>query len=149
MHVHINVVQLNPGAGDPLALVERARQEIARGERSRVAYAFRVLLLDHDRMGQAPERDAQVLARAREGKLLLVWQRPIHEGFLLRHLDGCQALKPAKDDCLARLQKEWPGYAKPMTADKLSERIAMADIERACRVEPELSRFLRANDWFT
>ena len=149
VHVHIDVVALNPGAGDPLALVERALQEVVRGERSRVPYALKALLLDHDKMGHAPERDAQVPARARQGKLLLIWQQPIHEGFLLRHLDGCEALRPPKDRCLTRLQREWPTYTKPMTADKLSERIAMAEIERACTVEPDLIVFLRAIGWFT
>lgn len=146
MHVHIDVVGLNPGAGDPLALVEWAWQEVVRGERGRIPYALKALLLDHDKMGQAPDRDAQVPARASE--LLLIWQRPIHEGFLLRHLDGYGALRPAKDRCLQRLQREWPSYAKPMTAGRLAERIAPAEVERACAVEPDLREFLRAIDWF-
>jgi hypothetical protein len=148
IHVHIDVIALNPGAGDPLALVERAYQEVVRGERGRVPYAIKALLLDQDKMGQAHDRDAQVPARARACELLLIWQQPIHEGLLLRHLDGCEALRPPKDGCLARLQREWPGYRKPMTADKLSERIALVEIERACNVEPDLFRFLRAIDWF-
>jgi hypothetical protein len=149
MHVHIDVVRLNPGAGDPLALVERAFQEIVRHERSRVPYALKALLLDHDKMGQAPERDAHVPIRAREGELFLIWQKPMHEGFLLRHLDGCEALRPSKDRCLARLKREWPGYTKPMTAEKLSERIAVPEIKRACAVERELEEFLRTIGWFT
>jgi hypothetical protein len=149
IHVHIDVVALNPGAGDPLALVERACQEVVRRGRDRVPYAAKALLLDRDQMGQFPERDAQVPARAAQGNLLLIWQRPTHEGFLLRHLEGCEALRPPKDRCLARLQREWPAYAKPMTAAKLGERIALAEIERACGVELDLRGFLRAIDWFT
>jgi len=148
VHVHIDVVRLNPGAGDPLALVERGLREVVRRERSRVPYALKALLLDHDKMGHAPERDGQVPARAREGELLLIWQQPVHEGFLLRHLDGCEALRPPKDRCLVRLQREWPAYTKPMTADKLGERIALTEIERASAVEPDLLGFLRAIDWF-
>jgi hypothetical protein len=146
MHVHIDVVGLNPGAGDPLALVERACQEVIRGERGRVPYAIKALLLDDDKIGLAPERDAQIPARA--GELLLIWQRPIHEGFLLRHLGGCEALRPTKDRCLQRLQREWPSYTKPMTAGKLAERITPAEIERACAVESDLKKFLRATGWF-
>jgi len=37
IHVHIDVVGLNPGAGDPLALVEPACREVARGEHGRVS----------------------------------------------------------------------------------------------------------------
>jgi hypothetical protein len=148
-HVHIDVADMNPGAGDPLALVERACQEIARRERMRVPYTLKALLLDHDKMGRAPERDSQVLPRARQDQLLLIWQQPIHEGFLLRHLAGCQTLRPPKNRCLARLQREWPEYTKPMTADKLAERIALAEIERACTAEPNLREFLRAIDWLT
>lgn len=146
MHVHIDVVNLNPGAGDPLALVERACQEVIRRERGRVPYALKALLLDHDKMGQAPERDAQVPVRASE--LLLIWQQPTHEGFLLRHLDGCGALRPSKDRCLQRLQREWPSYTKPMTAGRLAERITPMEVERACTVELDLREFLRAIDWF-
>jgi hypothetical protein len=148
IHVHIDVVGLNPGAGDPLALVERVFQEIARRERDRVPYVIKALLLDHDKIGHAPERDAQVSTRAREGKLLLIWQQPIHEGFLLRHLDRCEGLRPPKHRCLATLKREWPGYTKPMTADKLGERIALAEIRRDRAVEPELDEFLRAIGWF-
>jgi hypothetical protein len=36
-----------------------------------------------------------------------------------------------------------------MTADQLGERIALAEIERACGVEPELMEFIRAISWFT
>jgi hypothetical protein len=149
MHVHIDVVRLNPGAGDPLALIERALREIVRNERSRVPYALKALLLDCDRIGHAPERDGQIPARARGGELLLIWQQPVHEGFLLRHLLGCENLRPPKDRCLTTLQREWPAYTKPMTADKLGERIALAEIERAGGVEPDLREFLRAIDWFT
>jgi hypothetical protein len=113
MHVHIDVVRLNPGAGDPLALVERALQEVARNERGRVPYAIKALLLDRDRIGQAPHRDGQIRVRAREGGLLLIWQEPVHEGFLLRHLLGCEHLRPPKDRCLPRLQREWSTYTKP------------------------------------
>jgi hypothetical protein len=148
IHVHIEAVDLNPGAGDPLALVDRARQEIIRRERGGVPYAVKALLLDNDKMGQAPERDVQVPLRAGQRDLVLIWQQPVHEGFLLRHLDSCEALRPSKDRCLVALQRHWPAYKKPMTASGLAERITSVEIKRACTVEPDLQAFLRAIDWF-
>jgi hypothetical protein len=138
---------LNPGAGDPLALVDRAIQGISHRERDRVPYAIKALLLDYDRMGQAQDRDALSVRRAAECNLLLIWQRPVHECFLLRHLEGCETLKPTKDRCAARLLKEWPEYSKPMTADRLAERLKQEEIRRACAVEPDLDAFFHAIGW--
>jgi hypothetical protein len=148
IHVHIDVVHLNPEAGDPLALIDRASQEISRRERSGVPYAVKALLLDDDKMGQTAERDVHVPVRAAEGNVLLIWQRPVHEAFLLRHLEGCEALRPPKNRCLALLQRQWPAYSKPMTANKLAERITLVGIRRACTVEHGLEAFLRAVGWF-
>jgi hypothetical protein len=52
---------IKPGGGDPLALVELPRKRIAEGERkSESPYVHRAVLIDADRLGQAPHRDAQV-----------------------------------------------------------------------------------------
>ena len=57
--VHLDVVLLRPGGGDPLALVELARRLIDESERKREApYSLRAVLLDSDKRGHTPPRDA-------------------------------------------------------------------------------------------
>ena len=52
--VHLDVVLLKPGGGDPLALVERAVKYIRENEQKRNApYVHRALLLDADTLGRS------------------------------------------------------------------------------------------------
>jgi hypothetical protein len=57
--VHLDPHPLQPGGGDPLALVLRAEQMITKLERTRVRYHEKYLLIDRDTLGNSPERDQQ------------------------------------------------------------------------------------------
>jgi hypothetical protein len=75
--IHLDVVLLKPGGGDPLALVELARKRIAEGERkSESPYVHRAVLIDTDRLGQAPLRDVQIAPIAQATRMRVIWQRP-------------------------------------------------------------------------
>lgn len=142
--MHLHVVLLKPGGGDPLALVELARKRIAEGERkSESPYIHRAVLMDADRLGQTPVRDAQIAATAQAARIRIIWQRPCHEALLLRHFEGCQQLQPPiSAQALVELRQHWPEYAKGMSALRLAERIDHAAIQRALQVEAELAGFL-------
>jgi len=56
VHVHIDVRLLQPGAGDPRALVERAAQIIAVDEERREPYAVKAVLLDIGMLRSMPLR---------------------------------------------------------------------------------------------
>ena len=141
VHVHVHVECLQPGAGDPLELVERAATMIANIERRRSPFAVKAVLLD---IGSPQKnREAVILAR-RVGIQHLIWQAPDHEALLLRHLEGCDQRRPPAGASLAALQREWAEYEKGMPAQSLARRIGMADIRRACGVEDELRAFLAA-----
>jgi hypothetical protein len=141
--VHLDVVLLKPGAGDTLPLVELALRRIADSERKRGDYAIRAVLLDTDRLGQAKECDRRLREIAKTARLRLIWQRPCHEAFLLRHLQECQNLRPPTADAsIAELRRRWPGSAKGMSAMKLGERVSDDDVRRASLVEPDLASFL-------
>jgi hypothetical protein len=141
--VYLDVVLLNPGAGDPLALVERARQRIADTERKRERYAMRAILLDADKRGQVPERDAHLLKIAAEMKLTLIWQEPCHEALLLRHLENCRDLRPpTTTQAMAQLTRHWPSYTKGLSAMRLAERIGLEELRRVQQVEKDLAAFL-------
>jgi len=141
--VHLHVVLLKPGGGDPLALIEQARKRILEGERkSEAPYVHRAVLIDDDRLGQAPLRDAQITPTAQAARIRVIWQTPCHEALLLRHLDGCQQLQPpTSPQALVELRQRWPEYVKGMPALRLADRIDDAAIRRALQVERELAEF--------
>ena len=142
--MHLHVVLLKPGGGDPLALVELAQRRIAEGERKTESpYVHRAMLIDADRLGQAPLRDAQIAPIAQASRIRIIWQRPCHEALLLRHLEGCQQLQPpTSPQALAELRQRWPEYVKGMPALRLADRIDHDAILRALQVEAELGGFL-------
>jgi hypothetical protein len=144
--LHLDVRLLRPGGGDPLALVQRACEIIARNEHNHdIRYAVRAILLDSDKLGQNPPRDQTMLRIAEGAGLSLIWQEPSHEALLLRHLDGCQTLRP-QSSAAARIEllRRWPDYIKGSSADRLSTRIGAQQIAAAASVEPSLREFLHA-----
>jgi hypothetical protein len=73
--LHLDVILLRPGGGDPLALVELACQKITRNERSRnIRYSIRAVLLDSDKLGGNQQRDQTMFRLAQSQDLRLIWQ---------------------------------------------------------------------------
>jgi hypothetical protein len=139
VHLHIDVRVLQPGAGDPERLVERAVQIAHDIERRRSRFWVKAVLIDR---GTKEKNSKAIRLATANGFGHLIWQDPDHEAFLLRHLPGCQDRRPAAGASLAALQKEWPAYVKGLTARQLAERITTEEITSACRVEPDLDAFL-------
>ncbi len=142
--IHLDVVLLRPGGGDPLALVELAQRLITERERKRDApYVVRAVLLDADRLGRAPERDARIREIAAVAKLRLIWQHPCHEALLLRHLENCRDLRPpTTEEAALQLTRRWPEYVKGLPAMRLAQRIGEKEVMQALQVELELAAFL-------
>jgi hypothetical protein len=102
----------------------------------------RAVLLDADKLGQAPARDARARELAAAATISLVWQRPCHEALLLRHLEGCRDLRrPTSDLSLQELRRRWPDYDKGMPAGRLATRIGANELRRVLQVEHELAAF--------
>jgi hypothetical protein len=139
IHVHVHVELLQPGAGDPFELVERAIAVIREIERRRTAFAIKAVLLDRG----APDKTAAAIRRAREARIHhLVWQDPDHEALLLRHMPDCQQLRPPAGASFRELLRHWPDYEKGMSAQRLAQRIGIEHIRLACTVEAELRDLL-------
>jgi len=144
LDLHLDVTLLRPGGGDPLALIELACEKIARKQSNRdIRYSIRAVLLDRDKLGRNQHRDHDMFDLATNEGLRLIWQDPCHEGFLLRHLDGCQSLRPSSAvAALAELVRRWPDYTKGSSAAQLARRIGLQQIAAATAVEPMLRDFL-------
>lgn len=137
--VHLDPLVLQPGGGDPLAIVELAVKRLSQGRRKQTVYAAKFVILDRDKWGQAPARDAQVASVAARAGLSLIWQYPCHEAVLLRHFEACGALRPQTTALAeAALRQRWPAYFKPMDGAALAKRLDHAAVLRAIDVEPEL-----------
>ncbi len=143
--LHLDVTLLRPGGGDPLALVELACQKIHSMERNRdIRYSIRAVLLDSDKLGRDQQRDQRMHHLAQKHAVRLIWQEPSHEALLLRHLDGCQALRPQNPAAaLTELVRHWPDYTKGSSAAQLLKRIGAQHIARAASAEPSLREFLQ------
>jgi hypothetical protein len=142
--VHLQVVNLSPGAGDPVARLRRAAQEIARRRQRRSDFARRAVLLDLDQVQNDNQRRQQAEQLANQLDIRIIWQEPCHEALLLRHLNGfAQHRPPSTPAAAVALNGVWPQYAKPMTKILLARRIGLADVRRAANVEPALAAFLR------
>lgn len=143
--IHLDVVLLRPGGGDPFTLVKRCEEHFIRNaRRGSPAYIRRALLLDSDLRGQDRARDQDATNIARELGLRMIWQEPCHEAFLLRHLEGFRDNRPTLPrDAMTLLQRAWPQYRKGMAAVRLRERVGYEDVLRAAEVENELAEFLR------
>jgi hypothetical protein len=141
IHVHIDARLLQPGAGDPRALVERAAQIIEHDGARREPFEIKAVLLD---LGTPAINIAAAVLAAHHGIHHLIWQSPDHEGLLLRHLPGCQQHRPPRGASMAALLRQWPEYEKPMSAQELATRITLDQIRQASAAEPNLHAFLTA-----
>ncbi len=142
--VHIEVVNLSPGAGDPLSRIRLAIKEIARRSARRGNFELKVVLLDMDQVQNFPQRRLEAEKFATEAGISVIWQEPCHEALLLRHLAGCANYRPPSSSAaLQALVGQWQGYRKPMTKSLLSRRLGYEEVLRAASVEPLLADFLR------
>jgi len=141
---HLDVVNLNPGAGDPIARLRRAKQEVARRHQRRPEFHLKVVLMDSDQVDADAQRRQEVERLAQDLDIMIIWQEPCHEAVLLRHLDGfAQHRPPTSASAAVALRNAWPDYRKPMTRVQLAQRIALDEVRRAAVVEEALSAFLR------
>lgn len=141
---HVDVVNLNPGAGSPLALLKRAIEKITRFERQRGSYSYRAVLIDEDTLASANDR-AEVLALAVQHGIAILWQSPCHEAFLLRHFDGRLNNQPANCQiATSALRQVWPNYKKGSTAVQLSKQIDLAGVKRVAGQHASFAAFLTA-----
>ena len=139
LHLHLNV-GLGYG-GDSVVVVEEAVRYLNRHFERR-DISDRLVLLDSDRIKQDRQagRDAQSVAS--KENLELIFLRPNLEGLLLRLHEGHESRRIGSN-AEAELRKIWPSYSKQLTADQLSQRFALSDLQRAAQYDTELKRLLK------
>lgn len=135
---------LGIGAGDPVTRLYRAAQMIDRQTDARGAFHRRFALLDDDQVANDEPRRRQAEAIAAEHRIRIIWQRPCHEAFLLRHFPRHTTRQPATTAlALAAVQDVWPDYRKGLAAARIAERLTLPQVQAVAAVEDGLAELLR------
>ena len=144
----MDAVLLSPGAGSPSAKLIMAVKKINEHEKKRSPYWKKVILLDSDRAENDINERSNANLLALENNILIIWQQPSHEAFLIRHLQGCAQLRPSTTGLAdSRLLEKWPNYRKPMNRIQVAREINASRVQQAATVEPELRSFLTDIGW--
>ncbi len=140
-HLRIYLKIKPASGGDSVTIVEDIGRWLAKNDSGK-NYQARLVLLDRDRIEQdlRAGRDAQ--AAATRLKLELVFQDPNLEGLLLRLHPGRERRNIAAHRAISELQKVWPTYKKPPTADLLQQRFTLNDVRRAAVHDQHLQKLL-------
>ena len=140
-HLRIHLKIKPASGGDSVAIVEDIGRWLAKNDSGK-NYQARLVLLDSDRIEQdlRAGRDAQ--ATATRLKLELVFQDPNLEGLLLRLHLGREHRNIAAHKAISELQKVWPAYKKPPTAEQLRQRFTLDDVRRAATYDQHLRMLL-------
>jgi hypothetical protein len=137
-NIRIAVERDDLSSGDPLSRVIEAIRRIKQKEAGREPFKACFILLDRD------QADAD-LHKAENNGIGLVWQRPCHEGFLLRHFAGHENDLPANCALADQtLKNVWPIYDKPMDKRDLSRGLSKQEVVRAANNDPAFANLLSA-----
>lgn len=142
--IYLKIEELGPGAGDPLARIEMAVRRIDWLRGKRIAPSACFAFLDEDQAEREPHRADRARRLAEKNDIAIIWQRPCFEAMLLRHLpDRTTYRPPDTPKAMQALEREWPGYAKPLERAALAKRLDLDAVLRAATAEPELAALLR------
>ena len=141
---HIEVVNLNPGAGDPRSRLLRAKKEIDKRARNRTKFRHMAILIDSDEIDGFPNQLRELEALAETLRITIIWQTPCHEAFLLNHFEGhINNSPPTAMLAEQHLRRVWPNYQKPMSRQKLHQNIVVGDAIRLAAKHPSFAEFLK------
>lgn len=144
LHIHLQIKVLAPGAGDPLARVKRAVQEIVKLKKHRTRPAHCFIFLDHDQADRDPIGARSAIEEATRHRIQLIWQRPCFEAMLLRHLPQQGNRRPTDSaSAMTALTSLWPNYKKGLPRAALASKLTWQSVIQAAQAEVDLHHFLR------
>jgi hypothetical protein len=148
LNLHLEVTLVGEGAGGPKQKVLKAIQKITHSEDCSGRFVKKVLFIDSDLVVNNPQGKLETEDIANKNGILLVWQEPTHEAFLLRHLPNCAAHRPLQSQLATnKLKAQWSEYKKPMPRMNIAKVIDVDRVKQAASVEQEFKSFLVALGW--
>lgn len=141
--VTLDIHDLGRG-GNSLNRIEMAARKIRHEEKNREQYKHKFLILDADKIKNQHEEQACKDRATKNGKLIIIWQRPCHEAFLLRHFTTRKNQLPATSaHAMTQLKKCWPNYQKNMPALQIGQTLSLDGARRAAKNLSEFQEFLK------
>lgn len=136
--IHIDTYNAAP-AGDSLAIAEKV---VARAKRKRGLYGSQYVMLDADLAQRQPDKARRAEILLTRERIVAIWQRPDHEGLLLRHFQGHERADPPAGTSSTALRRVWRDYHKNYNAADLQVKLGLVEIWRAAGVTPALEALL-------
>lgn len=95
-------------------------------KRKGTKYFQQFVVLDVDRAQNDPNEKSEAERKSRQFKIVILWQHPCFEGFLIKHFDKTKSRAPSTcQDAEKMLKKVWTDYKKPETVRRLDEKIQL------------------------
>jgi hypothetical protein len=130
--------------GDPLACVKNALSKIERETMRRGQYSKKFVFLDSDLVETRPENSAEAIRIAAENGLVLIWQKPDHEGLLALHFTQLGHVRPnSKDEIEKVLRQHWPTYKKAANARDYAKILTVQNVRCAAAHDPDFEAFIK------
>lgn len=143
-HVHLDPFVIN-GGGNPHTTLERSRTKYeaeAKKVKKLGGYEEKLILMDEDTYQKFSSNDKREFKRKlKKEKFGIIWQRPDHEGFLIRHFSN--SVTPRLGHTMDQLQKFWVNYNKNMSVIDIESRLDIRCVKFASNSVPEFKKFLK------
>ena len=136
LHVHLDI-RVGSG-GDSLAVVIYSVKQYKKRTRDHGKFSAGLVLLDDDRIENDRLNGRDPLTGLDGEDLSLVRLVPNLEGFLLRLHRGYENQFVSAQTAGRSLLRLWPEYDKPPTADMLSSRFTLEDLQRVAQQDEEI-----------
>ena len=140
LHVHLDIRVC--GGGDSFGVVEYSVEQYRQRKRHG-PYSAALILLDADRIEGDRSRGRDPTKGLGGEDLHLIYQKPNIEGLLIRLHRGQENRFVSAGEVKRVLQRLWPDYAKPASAQALSRRFGLSDLQRAARYDDDLWQMLK------
>lgn len=145
----LHFISENLRGGNSETLVLRALKKIENTPRYR-NISHRALILDSDRPSENSGSHQSAITIANNNRIILLWQRPCHEAFLVRHFARYQSHEPPTAEIAFQLLKsEWPNYRKGLQGSEYAACLSEKNIQISRETFTEYDEFLKSIRWFT
>lgn len=134
--------------GGPLgSLLENAKVIIRGLNKNKRNYKHKFLILDTDLTPRGTQEFNLGVAAAKRMGIDLIWQEADHEGFLLRHFDGCGNHNKTNAQVDMEIKKHWRGYSKPLSSIELAKIIEVGHVVYAKNNVQSFGEFFEKIKW--
>ena len=142
LHLHLETRVI--GGGGFSNLVSEAHRMRTVAARHGTPFRESFLVIDSDRAATGDWSTDKVRAHAKELGLIVCFQRPNHEGVILRMFRGNEMSNFSRSSVDHQIQAVWPNYQKGQNAEKIAQRYLVDDLIRMAKYDEDWKCLLKA-----